>query len=184
MPTTNINRMKPITEDPWPSLERFTQLDQAEPSEKDWFFEELVRGSARSLWTNAVMSTNQPVPQRMPATQDLANIQEAASSRGYPIPEAQTIEEVRRIVTAMRNYLPLSYEAFPMPDGGVGIGVDSVFGRSMILICEPPGSAFCVVTVDRVSRQAKYDKSDFLIDDFVKEGLRDMSVSNVVRIAY
>lgn len=108
------------------------------------------------------------------ALEDLSNIEEDALNMEYPLPTSLAIDEARRIITAMNEYRPLDYEVFAMPDGEVGISVSGPFGRSMLLVCESNGGARCVVTVNRVSRQARYDESKFLVDDFVKEGLRDL----------
>lgn len=145
---------------------------------------ERVEESFLHEWLRQTMSRHTGAMTRVPssrvqpveatALEDLTSIQEDALDMDYEIPDSQTIKEAKRIVKAMSDYKRLDYEAFPMPNGRVGIGVNGGPGRSMMVVCEPKGLAFCIVTVDQVSRQAKYDESAFLIDDFVKEGLRDM----------
>ena len=109
------------------------------------------------------------------ALASLENIGQDASSMGHPVPDEAAVEEARRILQAMHDYRQLSYDAYSMADGRVGIGVNGGPGRSMILVCEPAGKALCAITVDRVSRRARYDDSSFLPDDFVKQGLRQLS---------
>ena len=100
-----------------------------------------------------------------------------ARSMGHEVPSVGVVAEAKRIFVAMPFRKQLSYDVYSMPDGGVAIGINGTFGRAMVLICEPGGSALCVVTVDRLSRRARYDESGFLPDDFVRQGLRDMVTS-------
>ena len=109
------------------------------------------------------------------ALKGLENIGEDALSMGYAVPDAVVVEEARRILHAMHDYRQLPCDAYSMSDGRVGIGVNGGLGRSILLVCEPGGKALCVVTIDRVSRRARYDDSSFLPDDFVKQGLRQLS---------
>ena len=104
-------------------------------------------------------------------------LEKEAASMGHDIPSADVIAEARRIFARMPFSRHLEYDVYSMPDGGVAIGINGTFGRAMVLICEPGKSALCVVTIDRVSRRARYDDSGFLPDAFVREGLRSLTPS-------
>ena len=51
------------------------------------------------------------------------------------------------------------------------------------LYCEPDRSALCLVTVNRVSRRARYQDSGRLPDCFVEEALRDLAAQSAERSA-
>ena len=122
------------------------------------------------------VAMDQPVDASfLDAIASLDDIESDAHEMGYPIPEGKVVSEARRILIEMHNYRGVSYDAYSMSEGRVGIGVDGGFGKSMLVVCEPGGTALCVVTVDRVSRHARYGASSFLPDDFVKQGLRQLS---------
>ena len=114
------------------------------------------------------------------ALKDLDDIDADAQSMGYSTtPSPSVVREARRIVESMPNYRLLSYSAYSMSEGRVGIEISGGSGHSMIIICEPKGTALCAVTVNRVSRHARYDDSGFLPDAFVKEGLSQLNAGNV-----
>ena len=107
----------------------------------------------------------------------LRNIESDASSMGYDVPSEDVVAEAERILLGMYTYRQLPYDVYSMSDGRIAIGVDGGFGRSMLVVCEPRNTALCVVTNNRVSRRARYGDSGFLPDDFVKQGLRQLSAA-------
>lgn len=126
--------------------------------------------------TRENVATDQPLDADfLDAIASLDDIESDAREMGYPIPESNVVAEARRILVEMHNYRAASYDAYSMSEGRVGIGIDGGFGRSMLVVCEPGVTALCVVTADRVSRHARYAESSFLPDDFVKQGLRQIS---------
>lgn len=112
------------------------------------------------------------------ASEGLDSIASDAVDMGYEIPEESVVSEASRILGEMRSYRALSFDAYSMSGGRVGIDVNGGVGRSMIVVCEPGGSALCVVTVGGDARRARYENSRFLVDDFVRQGLRDMNVNS------
>ena len=110
------------------------------------------------------------------AVAQLDAIEADAAEMGYEVPKQAVVNVARRILEQMCSYVELPFDAYSMSGGRVAIGVDGGVGRSMIVICEPEGSALCVVTVGSRSRRARYDDASFLADDFVRQGLRDMVV--------
>ena len=117
------------------------------------------------------------------ALEGLDTISDDAADMGYPVPQDSVVSEARRILGEMYSYRQLSFDAYAMSGGRVGIDVNGSVGRSMIVVCEPAGSALCVVTVGGVGRRSRYEDSGFLVDDFVKQGLRDMSYSGTGDVA-
>ena len=84
--------------------------------------------------------------------------------------------EVERILRTLdtRRMLPYDVDVSPCEDGQVAIEVRSA-GAAFTLYCEPDRSALCLVTVNRVSRRARYQDSGRLPDCFVEEALRDLA---------
>ena len=109
------------------------------------------------------------------AVAQLDTIEADAIEMGYEVPKQAVVNVARRILEQMCSCVQLPFDAYSMSGGRVAIGVDGGVGRSMIVICEPEGSALCVVTVGPRSRRARYDDASFLVDDFVRQGLRDMA---------
>ena len=108
------------------------------------------------------------------ALKSLADIEADALSMDHAAPGQEVVKEAKRILRGMYEYLPRQYNVSSMSEGRIGIDAYGGFGRSMLLICEPGGTALCIVTIDQVSRRARYGDSGFLPDDFVKEGLRQL----------
>ena len=108
------------------------------------------------------------------ALKSLYEIEADALSMGHEVPGKDVVKDTERILRKIYQYLPRQYDVSSMSKGRIGIDVDGGFGRSLLLVCEPGGNALCVVTIDQVSRRARYEDSRFLPDDFVKEALRQM----------
>ncbi len=112
------------------------------------------------------------------ALECLRNIESDALGMGYDVPSDDVVSVAERILLRMYAYRQLSYHVCSMSGGRVAIGVDGGFGHSMLVVCEPGNTALCVVTTNRVSRRARYRNSGFLPDDFVRQGLRQMSAAS------
>ena len=105
----------------------------------------------------------------------MENIEADAQEMGYDVPKAEVIGEAKRILSEMAAYRKASYDAYAMSDGRVGVAVDGGYGNAMLVVCEPGGTALCVVTEDLVSRHAEYEAVSFLPDDFVRQALRKLA---------
>ena len=99
---------------------------------------------------------------------------EETSDASLPMLSERVLDEARRIVRALRRQLPLDTDVYPMDEGKVAIELYGEFGHGFLLVCEPGGSALCIVTVDGISRRARYESSSVLPDGFLQEGLRDV----------
>ena len=128
------------------------------------------------LWSrrrNPIRSTNEA-----PVTDDVIDdwflaLAEEATTEGATLSK-QVLDEAKRIVRGLRKELPLNTDIYPMDEGKVAIELYGAFGHGFLLVCEPGGSALCIVTVGGVSRRARYDNSTGLPDGFLHEGLRDV----------
>ena len=102
------------------------------------------------------------------------NLVEEAQEPGETMPPDEVIQESKRIVTNLLSELPTDSDIYTETDGKIAIEIFGKLGHAFLLVCEPGGSALCVVTVDCISRRARYDDSTRLPDEFVREGLRDV----------
>lgn len=102
------------------------------------------------------------------------NIPVESVEDGHAALPDEVVEEARRIVHAMLRRWPREYDVYPMDDQRVAVEVDGGFGRRMLLLCEPGGTALCIATVNRLSRRARYEDSSILPDGFIADALKDM----------
>ena len=156
----------------WRDWERILLQEGDSPSAAGRFslmHEELHNAGA--LWYGTFLGPRQ-------ALECLRDIESDALSMGYDIPSQSVVLEAERILLRMFHYRQLSYDVYSMSKGRVAIGVNGGFGYSMLVVCEPENTALCIVTINRVSRRARYGDSEFLPDDFVKQGLRQMSAAS------
>ena len=84
------------------------------------------------------------------------------------------IREAERIISKLRNCLPLDTDIYPIAGGSVAVEVFGREGFAYLLVCEPGGSALCIVTVNGVSRRARYESSGRLPDGFLREGIEEV----------
>lgn len=98
-----------------------------------------------------------------------------AANVGNQVPLPTTVEETKRIVYGLRPYLPSDTDVYTLEEGKIAVEIFGATGTGFLLICEPGGSALCIVTVDGISRRARYESSSVdLPDSFLTEGLLDV----------
>ena len=104
------------------------------------------------------------------------SLTEAAAGRLFDALPSTTddnvLSEAKRIVLQLRTRLPANTDIYSMDDGKVAVELYGSSGRGFLLVCEPKGSALCIVTVNGVSRRARYQTSRDLPDGFVSDGLK------------
>lgn len=132
-----------------------------------------------TLVINKYLDSFHPVPTEFERYSSICNqafdrISEESAEADHDAPPESVIREARRIVRGMLRCWARDYDVYPMDERRVAVEVDGGFGKRMLLVCEDGGSAFCVATVNRVSRRARYDDSRTLPDGFVWDALRDM----------
>lgn len=102
------------------------------------------------------------------------NLIEEAQEPGEAMPTNEVIQESMRIVSSLRSELPEDVDVYPEDNGRVAIETYGKPGNAFLLVCEPGGGALCVVTVEGISRRARYENSSLLPDGFLREGIRDV----------
>ena len=95
-----------------------------------------------------------------------------ATDAGNPVPNQHVVEETKRIVLGLRPYLSANSDVYTMEDGKIAVEIFGSPGRGFLLICEPGGSALCIVNVEDAPRRARYESSTVLPDGFLFEGLQ------------
>ena len=103
-----------------------------------------------------------------------ARMSQEADATGDSMPSENDVEEAKRIVQALWEHLPNDTDIYLMEERKVAIEVHGKPGRAFLLVCEPGGSALCIVTVNGVSRRARYESSLNLPDCFILEGLGEV----------
>ncbi len=106
------------------------------------------------------------------------NLESDAADAGNPTPAQDVIDEAKRIVLGLRPYLPPDSDVYTLEKGKIAVEIFGQHGRGFLLICEPGGSALCIVTIDSVSRRARYESSAALPDGFLKEGLQEVRAAS------
>ena len=102
-----------------------------------------------------------------------ALVEEVAGSDD-PAPSESVISEAKRIVLGLRGGVPPDTDVYAMEGGEVAVELFNGSGYGFLLVCEPGGSALCIVNVGGVSRRARYGNSSGLPDGFLIEGLIDV----------
>ena len=93
---------------------------------------------------------------------------------GTILPIPSVYQEAKRIVGALRNYLPSDVDIYTMDEGKIAIEAFGSKGYGFLLICERDQRAVCLVTTKDSSRRARYENSTILPDGFLLEGLYEV----------
>ena len=103
-----------------------------------------------------------------------SGLEAEAENAGNPMPSQTVKDEVKRIMRGLRRLLPPHTDVHTWDDGEVAVEVFGERGRGFLLLCEPGGSALCVVTVSNVAGRTRYESSADLPDGFLRERLREV----------
>ena len=101
------------------------------------------------------------------------SIEQDAANSGNPAPSQEVIEEAKRIANGLDQKSLEDCDVYSLEAGKIALEVFGQPGHGFLLICEPGGSALCIVTCRGVSRRARYESSDHLPDGFLTKGLAD-----------
>ena len=104
-----------------------------------------------------------------------ARLAQDNETSGNSILDQVLVEQTRRIVDALRDYLPVNTDIYVMEEGKIAVEVFGTPGRGFLLVCEPTGGALCIVTSDGESRRSRYESVRKLPDGFLKEGLQEIA---------
>ena len=109
------------------------------------------------------------------ALADLRATPEEAVEQGYTRPTALALANAGRILRQMHALHQTRLEVYPTPDGEVAIVVPGSPRRSVMVLCESNGGAFCTVNMDGKHRRARYSTAASLPDDFCTDALDELT---------
>ena len=105
----------------------------------------------------------------------IENLEVDALEEGYPVPKLDVITEARRIAVILDHEYPdLEFDIYVMREGSVAVESHFEFGKGMLLVCEPGKSAFFTVTNNQKSESQRYENSENLPDDFIRQNIDKM----------
>lgn len=100
-----------------------------------------------------------------------------AAEEGFPTPSAAALQNAKRILLEIRRISNLDIDVYPGPDGEIALDIappPPMNSRSVILLCESDGSAFCSLNIDGINRNKRYASTETIPDDFLIEVLSDL----------
>ena len=106
-----------------------------------------------------------------------AALEKDARKSGEELPATGTARETARILGELRACRDLQYDLHCMGDGDAAIETFGADGFGCLLIIERSGQALCIAGSPRGSRRARYQRSRMVIDDFVRQALRETARS-------
>ena len=122
------------------------------------------------------METSDP-PDLEEALRDLYSVRRVAEEDGSVIPEEDALLGAERVLRAMYRTAPRPYAVYPMPDGDIAIDAHSPKGTKMVVMCDPDGSARCLVYINEEFDQREYDDASVIPDRFIREALKKTQVT-------
>ena len=110
-------------------------------------------------------------PDLVEALLDLYGVRRVAEENGGVLPEADALPGAERILRAMYRTAPRPYAVYPMPDGDIAIDAHSPRGTKVVVMCDPDGSARCLVYIDEEFDRREYHDPSVIPDSFIREVL-------------
>ena len=129
-----------------------------------------IRRPLDETWPTSSQLTVDDIDDLFAALPETIDLDDPDSS----LPSPAVVAEARRIVGLIAEQLPADTDIYVMDEGKVVIDLHGPPKHGLLLVCEPGGSALCVVVVNGVSRRARYESSESLPDGFLREGLSDV----------
>ena len=102
---------------------------------------------------------------------ELYEVQSEAREEEGVVPGDGAVEIAKRLLMDMYRISPRFYAVYPMPDGEIAIDAATRFGTSLVVLCNPDGSAQCLTYIDEEYRTEKYPDTGTLPDDFIRKAL-------------
>ena len=110
-------------------------------------------------------------PDLVEALLDLYNSRKIAKEEGDVIPEEHALQKAERVLRAVYRATPRPYSVYPMSDGDIAIDAHTPHGTKVVVMCDPDGSARCLVNIDGEFSQRNYDDPSIIPDRFIMEAL-------------
>ena len=105
---------------------------------------------------------------------DLRGIPDEARDEGFTLPSGLALENANSLLRRLYLFSPRRYEVYPTRDGEIAIDAPSGPGRSVVLLCDSGGGAFCLVNTQGNHRRGRYATTESLPDSFVKNALLEL----------
>lgn len=105
------------------------------------------------------------------ALQDLKEVAEEAECKEFSAPSVTAIRNADRLLRIMHDVLPLRYEVYPDPDGEIAIHAVGDRECSILVLCESPGSALCMIDIREMRYRKRYATVDVLPDPLLRAAL-------------
>ena len=107
------------------------------------------------------------------ALRELYAVQKVAEEDEDVVPTDDAVRRAERMLRAMYRISPRYYSVYPAPDGEIVIDPLTKQGTSLVVLCNPDGSAECLTYVEEEYRKKNYSPDEMLPDDFVLKALQD-----------
>lgn len=104
---------------------------------------------------------------------ELYAVQKVAKEDEDVAPTDDAVRRAERILRAMYRISPRYYSVYPAPDGEIVIDPLTKQGTSLVVLCNPDGSAECLTYIEEEYRKKNYSPDEMLPDDFVLKALQD-----------
>ena len=102
---------------------------------------------------------------------ELDAVQDDAVEEGFPVPSADLVEDVRRLLAKVYQIAPnLPYMIYPMEQGEIAIHVSNEPTGIVLLLCHET-ETWCVASIGDSPRRAWFRDRDGLPEAFVREAL-------------
>ena len=131
------------------------------------------RASLDAVLPENAMEKDVPAP-LAEALRDLNEINDEAEEEGIAPPSELAIANADRLIRATYDILPRQYLVELLPEEVIAITIPGGFRRSVMLFCEPDGSALCSVNMNGKHRDREYLHTDQLPDTFLIEALSEL----------
>ena len=109
---------------------------------------------------------------------ELYEVQSEAREEEGVVPGDEAVETAKRLLMDMYRISPRLYAVYPMPEGEIAIDAATRFGTSLVVLCNPDGSAQCLTYIDDEYRTEKYRDTGTLPDDFPSKGIVGIDSAN------
>ena len=106
------------------------------------------------------------------ALRDLYDVQEAAQEEGNVAPDDDTVKRAEDILRALYRVSPRPFSIYAMPEGDVAIDADSPEGTKLVVMCDPDGTARCLVYINDALERREYGDPSVIPDSFIVEALK------------
>ena len=102
---------------------------------------------------------------------DLNSVQAMAQEDGGVIPGHNAVKRAGRVLGAMYRISPRSYAVYPLPDGEIVIDAATRYGTSLVVLCNPDGSAQCLTYLGNEYCPKDYAHTGMIPDEFILRAL-------------